>query len=42
MSFTKVEGILVKYLFYDEYKETDLTFESITEKDFDSKDFISL
>ena len=33
-------GILVKYLFFDEHNETDISFIRITEDDFNSEDFI--
>jgi hypothetical protein len=33
-------GIWVKYLFYDDYKESDISFKKITEDDFSLEDFI--
>ena len=34
------EGIHVKYLFFDQYEETDLSFNKLTEDDFSMDDFI--
>ena len=34
------EGIWIKYLFYDEYKESDINFIKLTENDFNVIDFV--
>ena len=33
-------GLFVKYLYFDEYNEADVSFQQITEEDFSKEDFI--
>ena len=40
INFVEAKGIMVKYLFYDGYKESDTTFDTIDEGDFSTEDFI--
>ena len=40
MTDVPANGIWVKYLFYDDYQESDITFQQLTERDFSEEDFI--
>ena len=40
MAEIPINGIWVKYLFYDDYQEADTKFLQLTEKDFSKEDFI--